>query len=158
MIAKTSIDLDALKQSTDLLALVRSRGFKPKRHGTGKWKINCPFHADEEASLVITPGKNLWHCFGCDKGGSAIDLVKDLDPLVASTIVLTQLLPLPLAAAIFFLVARRMSHEIDRKIRGIGELQLMLNNPDSATTSGYASVDQVYQRSRERFGLAEGTL
>jgi len=23
----------------------------------------CPFHEDATASLVVTPGKNLWHCF-----------------------------------------------------------------------------------------------
>ena len=75
------IDLKALKQSVDLLALVRSRGHEPIRHGSGKWKINCPFHDDQEASLVITPEKNLWHCMGCDKGGSPIDFIKESDHL-----------------------------------------------------------------------------
>jgi DNA primase catalytic core len=72
---KNQVDLKALKASVDLLALARSRGHDPKRHGSEKWKIKCPFHDDAEASLVITPGRNLWHCFGCDKGGSAIDFV-----------------------------------------------------------------------------------
>lgn len=35
----------------------------------------CPFHADDTASLVITPTKNLWHCFGCGIGGGPIDWV-----------------------------------------------------------------------------------
>ena len=69
------IDLKALKQSVDLLTLVRSRGHEPSRHGNGKWKINCPFHEDKEASLVLTPGKGLWQCFGCGKAGSAIDFL-----------------------------------------------------------------------------------
>ena len=86
--------------------------------------------------------------------GLDVDLVKDLDPMTASAAVLTQLLPLPIAATIFFFVARRMSHEIDRKIRGVGELQLMLDNPDSTTAQGYVSVDQVYQRDQELNGLA----
>ena len=59
------IDLHALKRSVDLLALVRSRGHEPQRHGNNKWKINCPFHEDAKASLVITPSKALWRCFGC---------------------------------------------------------------------------------------------
>jgi DNA primase catalytic core len=69
------IDLHALKQSIDLLALVRSRGHEPRRHGTAKWKINCPFHEDKDASLIITPAKSLWQCFGCGKGGSGIDFL-----------------------------------------------------------------------------------
>ena len=85
--------------------------------------------------------------------GLEVQLVKDLDPMTASAAVLMQLLPLPIAATIFFFVARRMGHEIDRKIRGVGELQLMLNNPDTTTAHGYVSVDQVYQRNQELNGL-----
>ncbi len=33
----------------------------------------CPFHEDEEPSLVVTPSKHLWRCFGCNKGGTVID-------------------------------------------------------------------------------------
>ena len=36
----------------------------------------CPFHEDDSPSLVISPGKNLWHCLGaCQAGGSVIDWV-----------------------------------------------------------------------------------
>lgn len=36
----------------------------------------CPFHDDKTPSLVITPGKNLWHCLGaCQTGGTVIDWV-----------------------------------------------------------------------------------
>ena len=86
--------------------------------------------------------------------GLGVDLVKELDPVTASAAVLMQLLPLPIAATIFFFVARRMSQEVDRKIRGVGELQLMLHPPDSTTTHGYVSVDQVYLRDQELNGLA----
>ena len=72
---KGHVDLKALKQSIDLLALVRSRGHEPARHGSATWKINCPFHEDKDASLVITPSKSLWRCFGCGKGGSGIDFL-----------------------------------------------------------------------------------
>ena len=35
----------------------------------------CPFHEDDTASLVVTPAKNLWHCFGSGAGGGPIDWV-----------------------------------------------------------------------------------
>ena len=84
MIAATDpkhIDLPRLKRSVPVLDLARERGLDPKRHGNGTWKVNCPLHEDTEASLVITPGKNLWHCFGCDKGGSNIDFLVEVDRL-----------------------------------------------------------------------------
>ncbi len=87
--------------------------------------------------------------------GLQVELVKALNPMTASAVVLTQLLPLPIAATIFFFVARRMGNEIDRKIRGAGELQLMLNELDNTPAHGYVSVDQVYQRDRELSGLSK---
>lgn len=36
----------------------------------------CPFHDDGSPSLVVSPGKNLWHCLGaCGRGGGPIDWV-----------------------------------------------------------------------------------
>ncbi len=41
---------------------------------SGKDKLGlCPFHADGEPSLVVSPAKNLWHCFSCQIGGRPID-------------------------------------------------------------------------------------
>lgn len=41
------------------------------------YKGVCPFHGDKDASLVVSPAKNIWKCFGCGKGGNAISFVKD---------------------------------------------------------------------------------
>ena len=87
--------------------------------------------------------------------GLDLDMVKELDPIRASAVVLMQLLPLPCAAAVFYVVARSMSHEVDRKIRGFGELQLILAKPDTNTGNVYISVEQVYLRDRERDRLSE---
>jgi hypothetical protein len=87
--------------------------------------------------------------------GLEVDMVTGLTPITASAIVLMQLLPLPVTAAIFFFVVRRMSHEVDRKIRGVGELHLILNNPYSAPVTDYASVQQIYRRDLGRNGLLE---
>lgn len=38
----------------------------------------CPFHKDTIPSLSIDHKKNLWHCFGCGKGGNVIQLVMEL--------------------------------------------------------------------------------
>jgi hypothetical protein len=85
--------------------------------------------------------------------GLEADLVKDLAPMTASTIVLAQLLPLPLAASIFFFVARRMSLAVVRKRRGIGEQRLMLNNADSMTVAAYVTVEEIYRRDVGRDAL-----
>ena len=41
-----------------------------------KYKIICPFHEDINASLLVDLQQGKWFCFGCQKGGQAIDFVK----------------------------------------------------------------------------------
>lgn len=73
--ARISDDLiTSIKQDVSLLDLVRAKGFSLKPHGKD-FALRCPFHADDTASLVITPAKNLYHCFGCGAAGSVIDWV-----------------------------------------------------------------------------------
>ncbi|VEU59891.1 DNA primase [Mesomycoplasma neurolyticum] len=50
--------------------------FKLIKQGSN-FKVICPFHGDKNASLIISPSKNIWKCFGCNKGGNAIELVKE---------------------------------------------------------------------------------
>jgi DNA primase len=70
-------EVQRLKDEISVERLVESAGVELRKTGkdlSGK----CPFHADDTASLVITPSKNLWHCFGCQCGGGVIDWVMKL--------------------------------------------------------------------------------
>ncbi|MCQ2258233.1 MAG: CHC2 zinc finger domain-containing protein [Bacteroidaceae bacterium] len=40
-------------------------------------KCKCPFHNDTHPSLKINVAKQYWRCFVCDKGGDAIEFVKE---------------------------------------------------------------------------------
>jgi DNA primase len=68
-------EIDRLKQRVSVASLVEAAGVELRR--VGKDLVGrCPFHDDAEPSLVVTPGKNLWHCLGeCQAGGSVIDWV-----------------------------------------------------------------------------------
>ena len=41
------------------------------------YKCICPFHKDTNPSLVVSPSKNIWHCFVCGKGGNAVEFVME---------------------------------------------------------------------------------
>lgn len=43
-------------------------------------KIICPFHEDENPSLLVNFEKGTWYCFGCQKSGYAKDFVKYMNP------------------------------------------------------------------------------
>lgn len=72
-------ELERIKQSTDLLALVRSRGVELKKHGGKDWIGRCPFHDEDTASFVVSPLKGLWHCMGCGAAGNVIQFVEKFD-------------------------------------------------------------------------------
>ncbi len=62
-------EIDRVKQSTDLAALIRARGVTLKRKGKQLVGL-CPFHDDHEPSLIVDPKKQLWNCLGsCSEGG-----------------------------------------------------------------------------------------
>jgi DNA primase catalytic core len=67
-------ELERLKSEVSVERLVEASGVELRRAGKDLLG-RCPFHDDREASLVVTPGKNLWHCFGCQTGGGPIDWV-----------------------------------------------------------------------------------
>lgn len=67
-------EIERLKEAVLVARLVEASGIELKKGGKD-WLGRCPFHEDATASLVVTPGKNLWHCFGCGVGGGPIDWV-----------------------------------------------------------------------------------
>jgi DNA primase len=67
-------ELERLKSEVSVQRLVEASGVELKKGGKD-FIGRCPFHEDREASLVVTPHKNLWHCFGCQIGGGPIDWV-----------------------------------------------------------------------------------
>ena len=70
-------DLERVKQATDLLALVRSRGVELKKHGSKDWIGCCPFHNDQSnPNFIVSPAKGLFHCMVCGKAGNAIQFVQ----------------------------------------------------------------------------------
>ena len=72
-------ELDELKRSTDLAALVRSKGVELKKHGAKDLCGLSPFTDEKTASFIVTPAKNLWHCMSSGKGGSVIDFIMQYD-------------------------------------------------------------------------------
>lgn len=68
-------ELERIKNDVAVQGLVEAAGIELKRAGKD-WLGRCPWHgADTEPSLVVSPSKNLWNCFGCGIGGGPIDWV-----------------------------------------------------------------------------------
>jgi DNA primase len=67
-------ELERLKADVSVARLIEESGIKLARRGKD-FVACCPFHAEDTASLVVTPEKNLFHCFGCGVAGGPVDWV-----------------------------------------------------------------------------------
>ncbi|NJK71248.1 MAG: DNA primase [Thermales bacterium] len=45
------------------------------------YKCVCPFHNENTPSMMLSPSKQIWHCFGCGAGGDIFKFVEDYDNL-----------------------------------------------------------------------------
>ena len=65
--------LDELKQQIPLLDYLQAHDWHPARRlSRGRLMGLCPLHADHKPSFLLDPGKNLFYCYGCGRGGDVI--------------------------------------------------------------------------------------
>lgn len=41
----------------------------------------CPFHGEKTASFSVAPEKGIYYCFGCHKGGGAVNFIMEIENL-----------------------------------------------------------------------------
>ena len=39
----------------------------------------CPFHSEDTPSFSVSPGKQIFYCFGCHKGGDVIHFIREIE-------------------------------------------------------------------------------
>lgn len=66
--------INRIIQSADIVDTV-SEYLKLSKTGAN-YKCICPFHEDRDASLVVSPSKRMWKCFGCGEGGNVLSFVQ----------------------------------------------------------------------------------
>ena len=71
--------IQEINERTDIADLV-SRYVNLKRSGTDFVGL-CPFHSEKTPSFRVTPGKRMYYCFGCQKGGGPIHFLMQVENL-----------------------------------------------------------------------------
>ena len=77
MIKKESIE--NLKNNLDVVDII-SQYIELKKSGAN-FKACCPFHGETTPSFVVSPAKQIYHCFGCGVGGDSIKFVMEYEKL-----------------------------------------------------------------------------
>lgn len=72
-------DIQAIKDRIDIVQLIGE--YLPMKKAGANWKANCPFHHEKSPSFMVHQEKQIWHCFGCGKGGDIFSFVQEIESL-----------------------------------------------------------------------------
>lgn len=77
MIAEALIE--EVKKAASIVDVISE--FMPLKRTGVNYKGCCPFHNEDTPSFVVSPSKKIYHCFGCGKGGDAVNFVMEYERL-----------------------------------------------------------------------------
>lgn len=72
--------LEEIRAASDIVDVIGGYLGPLKRAG-GNFVTLCPFHREKSPSFNVNPGRQIFHCFGCHKGGDVFTFVKEYESL-----------------------------------------------------------------------------
>lgn len=66
-----------IREKIDLPSLISE--YIPLKKAGSNFKTTCPFHQEKTPSFVVSPERQIWHCFGCGKGGDAYTFLMEYE-------------------------------------------------------------------------------
>ncbi|MTI66011.1 MAG: DNA primase [Firmicutes bacterium] len=71
--------IEEIREKNDIVDVI-SEYVNLKRTGSN-YKGLCPFHNEKTPSFVVSPSKQIYHCFGCSEGGDVIKFIMEYQNL-----------------------------------------------------------------------------
>ena len=69
--------LEQIRAASDIVDVVGA--YIPLKRAGANFQALCPFHKEKTPSFNVNPHRQIFHCFGCHKGGDVFTFVKEFE-------------------------------------------------------------------------------
>lgn len=71
--------LNEIQDKCDIVEVIS--GYISLKPSGRNFKACCPFHHEKTPSFVVSPDKQIYHCFGCNSGGNVFNFLKEYEKI-----------------------------------------------------------------------------
>ena len=143
-----------LTDRNDIVEVVSSYVRLSKRSGANLFGL-CPFHSEKTPSFSVSPDKQIYHCFGCGKGGGVINFIMEVENLSFPEAVefLAKRVGMPLPEETNDRESRKRSRMLALNKEAARFFYSQLSTPAGAAACDYMRQRQLSPATARRFGL-----
>jgi DNA primase len=71
--------LEQIRNASDIVDVIGAA--LPLKRAGANFVALCPFHKEKSSSFNVNPHKQIFHCFGCHKGGDVFTFIREYENL-----------------------------------------------------------------------------
>lgn len=146
--------LQELVEKNDIVDVVSGYVRLTKRSGANQFGL-CPFHSEKTPSFSVSPDRQIYHCFGCGKGGGVINFIMEIENLSFPEAVefLAKRVGMPIPEEENSAESKRRRRMLDLNRDAARFFHTCLKSPEGRAAHAYMNARQITPQTATRFGL-----